>query len=122
MTTTIEQTLTSSVAELNELIRRRQLVEGIERFYADDVVMLESSSQSTAGKAANRDRERAFVSGLSRWDATLRSSIVDEQRGLAFNHWTISFEHADFGSGVLEQIARQEWRDGRIVREAFYKL
>ncbi|HEX6177374.1 MAG TPA: nuclear transport factor 2 family protein, partial [Thermoanaerobaculia bacterium] len=102
--------------------REKKLAEGIERFYADDVEMFESAGESTKGKNANIERERAFESGLTRWDAQLHSSAVDETRGIAYNHWTINFDHAQFGRGVLEQIAVQQWRDGKIVREAFYKL
>lgn len=122
MTTTLESTLTASIDELNALIRDRKLVEGIERFYADEVVMAESGTQSMTGKIANRERERAFVTGLTRWEPTLHSSAVDEHRGVAYNHWTIPFTHTEYGSGVLEQIAVQQWKDGRIVHEAFYKL
>ena len=112
----------SSVAELNRLVASKQLLEGIDRYYADDVVMAESSSQATTGKEANRERERAFVDGLTKWDATLHESVVDEKQGLALNRWTIAFQHREFGEGVLKQIAAQQWRDGKIVHEAFYKL
>lgn len=108
--------------ELNELVRQKKLVEGIERYYDDEVVMIESSSQTTVGKSANLERERAFEAGLTRWEAKLHASIVDDERHLAFNHWTIHYDHEQYGSGVLEQIAVQQWRHGKIVREAFYKL
>jgi SnoaL-like protein len=114
--------LTSAVAELNTLIAGKQLVEGIDRFYDDDVVMIESSSQSTAGKPANRDRERVFVDGLTKWNATLHESVIDETRGIVVNRWTIEYDHAQFGAGVLRQIAAQRWREGRIIEESFYKL
>jgi len=122
MNTTLIHTTAAAVDELNQLIRERKLVEGIDSFYADDVVMTESASQSMSGKAANRERERAFVAGLTRWDATLKATAIDEQRGVALNQWTIAFTHSEFGSGVLDQIAVQQWDEGRIVREAFYKL
>jgi hypothetical protein len=122
MTATVELTLTDSVNALNEMVRQKKLVEGVRRFYADDTAMIESSSESTNGRDANVNREQAFESGLTRWDATLRSSVVDEKQGLAFNRWRIEFDHKEFGSGILDQIAVQEWRDGRIVRESFYKL
>jgi SnoaL-like protein len=114
--------LESSVAELNRLVEEKKLVEGIDRFYAENVVMAESASQTTNGKAANLDRERAFVGGLTKWNATLHESVVDAKRGLALNRWTIEFSHREFGDGVLRQIAAQQWQDGRIVHEAFYKI
>ena len=119
---TLEKTLRESIHELNELVRQRRLSEGVERFYDADVVMIESSSEETRGKAENIARERIFEAGLKRWDAVLNATVVDERSGIAFNHWTIHFDHSEFGNGILEQIAMQQWRDGRIVREAFYKL
>ena len=114
--------LTASVSELNNLIAARKLVAGVERFYADDVVMSESFAQSLSGKNANIDRERVFQDGLTKWDATLHESVVDEENGLAFNRWTIEFNHSQFGEGVLRQIAAQTWRDGKVVAESFYKI
>ncbi|HEX8170345.1 MAG TPA: nuclear transport factor 2 family protein [Thermoanaerobaculia bacterium] len=111
-----------AVNELNALVRDKRLVEGIERFYADEVVMEESSSQAMEGRIANRDRERVFQDGLTRWDARLESSVVDEESGLAFNRWTIEYDHSTFGPGVLRQVAAQQWRDGKVVRETFYKI
>ena len=111
-----------SVAQLNELVRSSRLVEAIDAYYSDDVVMAESFTQSMTGKAANRERERAFVDGLTRWDATLHESVVDETRGSAFNRRTIHYSHKEFGEGTLRQIAAQTWRGGKVVAESFYKI
>jgi hypothetical protein len=111
-----------AVAELNRLVAGRKLVEGLDRFYDSEVVMIESSAQATRGKDANREREKKFVDGLTKWNATLHESVVDESKGLALNRWTIEFEHKEFGAAVLRQIAAQQWRDGKIVEEAFYKI
>ena len=84
--------------------------------------MSESLTQSTNGKDANLERERAFEGGLTRWDAKLHSSVVDETNGTVMNEWTIDFDHAAWGPGKMQQVAVQRWRDGRIVQESFYKL
>lgn len=114
--------LSEKVRELNDLVAAGQLVEGIERFYADDVTMAESNEQSMTGKEANRVREQAFQSGLTQWDARLLSSAVDSESGTALNQWSIDFAHNEYGAGTLRQVAVQQWRDGRIVNESFYKL
>lgn len=116
------KSLQQDVEELNRLVAEKKLVEGVQRFYAEDVVMAESYAQSTNGKVANIERERAFVDGLTKWDATLHETVVDEDRGLALNRWTIDYEHSQYGPGVLRQIAAQTWQNGKIVHEAFYKL
>lgn len=114
--------LALSVQQLNQLVANRQLVTGIETFYADDVAMVEAGGEPMIGKEANRERERAFENGLTKWNATLLASAVDESRGTALNQWSIDFEHAQWGAGQLRQVAVQQWRDGRIVHEAFYKF
>lgn len=114
--------LAEKVRELNDLVAAGQLVEGIERFYADDVEMAESNEQSMTGRDANRAREHAFQSGLTQWNARLLASAVDDANGTALNQWSIDFAHNEYGSGSLRQVAVQQWRDGRIVRESFYKF
>ena len=114
--------LTRSVQQLNELVVNKQLVDGIERFYADDVAMVESGGEPMVGKLANRERERAFEGGLTQWNARLLASAVDEQNGTALNQWSIDFAHEQWGNGTLNQVAVQTWREGKIVHEAFYKI
>ena len=123
MTTTTLNVTVATVNELNALVAdKNTILAAFDRFYADDVVMSESSTESTAGKRENREREVQFVGGLTKWEARLLDSVVDESRGLDFNRWHIEFEHAAFGAGVLRQISAQQWRDGKIVNESFYKL
>ena len=114
--------LALSVKQLNQLIEQKRLVDGIEAFYADDVAMAEAGAEPMVGKDANRAREEAFQGGLTKWDARLVASAVDETTGTALNQWLIDFEHAQWGPGTLNQVAVQQWRDGRIVRESFYKF
>lgn len=114
--------LTQSVQQLNALVIDKQLVHGIDRFYADDVVMVEAGGEPMAGKEANRAREEVFEGGLTKWTARLHSSAVDESTSTALNEWTLDFEHAQYGAGTMRQVSVQKWRDGWIVHEAFYKL
>ena len=111
-----------SVKKLNQLIAEKRLVDGIEAFYADDVAMVEAGGAPMVGKTANRERERAFQGGLRTWTARLLASAVDESTGTALNQWSIDFEHEQWGAATLNQVAVQQWRDGRIVHEAFYKI
>src|SRR6266545_591055 len=56
--------------------------DGYEKFYADDVVMLEGGSSSYASKEINRRRELEFASGIERFHGLkLLSSAVQGDVG-----------------------------------------
>ena len=111
-----------NVRKLNEMIVKMQILDAFEQFYGDDVVMVEAGGEPLAGKAANGERERAFVNGLTKWDARLVSSAVDEASGTALNEWVLTWDHSAWGPVTARQVAVQRWDGGRIVHEAFYKL
>lgn len=115
-------TLALNVQKLNQLIEQKQILEAFDQYYGAGVVMREAGGEPTIGFDANRTREGVFVGGLKKWDAKLLSSAVDETTGTALNQWHIDFEHEQFGSGTLQQVAVQRWRDGRIAEESFYKI
>lgn len=111
-----------SVRQLNEMIEQRQIVDAFQKFYGENVVMVEAGGEPIAGKAVNLERERAFADGLTQWDAKLVSSAIDEKNGTALNEWILTWNHSAWGAVTARQVAVQRWRDGQIVHEAFYKL
>ena len=114
--------LEQHVRDLNTLIAERRILEAFDKYYADDVVMQEAGAEPRVGGEVNRAGETAFVNGLKSYDVRLLSSAVDEERGVALNEWDFRYEHEAWGRVEAKQVAVQQWRDGRIVRESFYKL
>ncbi len=108
-----------SVAQLNQLVLDGKALEAFDRFYADDVVMQENDGPETVGKAANRQREEEFFSKIT----DFRGAAVE---GVAFGdntsmvQWSMDYTHADWGVRKYNQVAVQEWKDDKIVRERFF--
>lgn len=90
-----------------------------EAFYADDVAMAENQNPPTAGKAANREREIAFLSNVGKVNAFTVGAHAAEGDS-AFYECTFDFETKDGTRVVLNQVAVQRWRDGKVVHERFY--
>lgn len=106
-------------AELNSLIRAGRALEGLERFYADDVVMQENLASPTVGKAANRDRERTFYGAVDRVnEVTLHSAA--QAGATTFSEWTFDLVLKDGTPVRLNEVTVRRWRDGRVVHERFY--
>ena len=103
-------------------VERGRIFEAIDAFYADDVVMQENLGPATAGKAANVERERAFLAGIARLDRyQAQGIVVDGDRAVI--HWIADFLGTDGKQYHFDQLALQTWRgegdDARIVHERF---
>jgi ketosteroid isomerase-like protein len=89
-----------------------------DRHYADDVVMSENGADERVGKAANRAYEEAFVNGVEFHGAEVGAVLVDGDRSAV--EWTFDLTPKGGDRVQQKQVAVQEWRDGKVVRETFY--
>ena len=105
------------VQQLVAYVERGQILEAIDEFYADDVVMQDNLNPPTVGKAANLERERAFFSAIQVHEHRALAVLVEGDRAII--NWLFEFTGADGIRYRMDQIAVQQWRDGRIVRERF---
>ncbi|MFK7759838.1 MAG: SnoaL-like domain-containing protein [Phycisphaerales bacterium] len=107
---------------LNELlgyIREGRIMDAMNEFYADNVTMKEPAYGATYGLKANLDREQQFVDSVAEFKRfeSPKVHIGDD---------TSSYENIMEWTGTdgrdvrVEQVAVQEWKDGKIVHERFY--
>jgi hypothetical protein len=103
--------------ELNEMIRRGQILAAIERYYAVDAEMQENQDPPTRGRAANLVREEAFWKGVELHEARLVAHGVGDD--VSFGEWTFDWTIGGARSQLTE-VAVRRWKDGRVVAERFY--
>jgi ketosteroid isomerase-like protein len=107
------------VLELVRYVEAGRIPEAIEEFYGDETVMQENRQPPTVGKAANLEREKAFAASVDRWhEVRARTVAVDGDQ--VFIEWVFDYTTKEGQRIRMEEIARQRWRDGRIVHERFY--
>ena len=103
------------------MILQGQIMDAFEKFYGEGCVMQEGAEEPTVGKDANREREKAFVNGLTEFrGAEVKAVTVDEDAGVSMVEWFMDYTHADWGDNTYHQVAVQRWEDGKIVHERFY--
>jgi ketosteroid isomerase-like protein len=105
-------------AELNEMIRQGKALEAFERFYADDVVMMEND-QAFVGKDVNRKREQEFFGRIKEVHAaSIGATAVSGNTSFCEQSFDATFVD---GSRIhMEEVAVRTWKDGKIVKERFY--
>lgn len=105
--------------ELDALILSGQALLGLERFYAEDVVMQENLDAPCVGKAANRKREEEFFASVAEVnEAKLHAQGAGED--VTFSEWTLDVTLKNGQRAKLNQVSVRRWKDGLIVHERFY--
>ncbi len=105
-------------AELNAMIRQGKSLEAFERFYADDVVMMEND-EAFEGKEVNRKREQEFFGSVKEvHEAGIGATAVNGDISFCEQFFDITFK--DGNRMKMQEVAVRTWRDGKIIKERFY--
>ncbi len=112
-------TLQDRLEDLFSYIRNGRIVDAIQEFYTEDVIMQENSLPPTVGREANLEREKQFLSTVKEWkgfevtakgfgkDVTLYETVMD---------WVTT----DGTPVHVEQVVVAKWQNGKITHERFY--
>jgi rhodanese-related sulfurtransferase/ketosteroid isomerase-like protein len=107
------------VEQLISYVVQGKIIDAVNEFYADDVVMQENSNEPTVGKAANLLREEGFVDAVAQVHESRATSVLVDGDYAAI-HWIMDFTNTSGQRIRLDQIAQQTWQDGQIVQERFF--
>jgi len=109
------------IKEIYEMLSSGKALEAFDKYYADDVVMIEATGDRREGKAANRDYEENFFNNLEAvHGAGADSFAVDEENDITMVESWMDVTFKDGNRVKMEQVARQKWKDGKIIEERFY--
>ncbi|MBT9547257.1 MAG: nuclear transport factor 2 family protein [Candidatus Sericytochromatia bacterium] len=113
--------LKDDVTTLYNQIFSGQLLDAFDHFYAEDVVMQENNEAPTVGKAANREREVAFLGSVEAFhDGGISNLAWNDETGVAMiENWMDLTFQGGFRT-KMQQVAVQTWKDGKVVNERFY--
>ncbi|MDJ0842211.1 MAG: nuclear transport factor 2 family protein [Acidobacteriota bacterium] len=107
------------VNALNQMIQEGKIMEAMNEFYTDDLVMAENDGDPCVGLAANLEREQQFVDNTKWYGLELKGVSVGDN--LSMVQWWMDFHTEHYGSRLkFTQVAVQKWRDGKIYDERFY--
>ncbi len=105
--------------ELDQSILTGKALEAFEKFYADDVVMIEGGGETFEGKDANRKREEEFFGSVAEFHgASIGAKGYGDSVSLA--EWVFDVTFKEAGRVKMEQVVVRTWQDGKVVRERFY--
>ncbi|HKL19509.1 MAG TPA: nuclear transport factor 2 family protein [Halalkalibaculum sp.] len=115
-------TYLDKINDVYQHIAQGTAMDAFEEYYADDVVMVLEDGTEVEGKDANRERENEFFGSVEEFHGIEVKGITsNEDTGVTSveSTMTVTFKGAD-GPMSIEQVAVQNWEDGKIERERFY--
>lgn len=112
-------TLLEKISTINDMILDGQALKAFDQFYHDDVVMQENNNPQVIGKKANRKREEDFFEAITEFRAAKPLNVaIGENTTMV--EWHFDYTHKDWGEKNYTQVALQEWKEGKIIKEKFY--
>jgi len=117
--------MTATIAELetasNALTKQGQILDSIDRFYAEDCVFTESDGSSRSSKSAQRAHLEGFFASLKSFEgATLHNQAVGD--GCSMSEWTFKMTGGDGAAIVWNEVLVRTWKDGLITSEKYYQM
>lgn len=107
--------------ELQTMMAQGQMLEAFDKFYADDVVMVEATGEVREGKAYNREFEIKWlesVEGIHGGGVTAMTS--NEETGHTCTETWGDFAFKGGQRMKMEEVSVKKWENGKIVHERFY--
>ena len=107
--------------ELQQMVGGGQMMEAFEKYYAEQVVMVEPMSGTTEGKDANRKREEQWVEMVAEVHGGGVTGITsNEDAGITMTESWMEATFKDGNRSKMEEVSVKKWENGQIVHERFY--
>ena len=108
--------------ELQTMVNMGKLLEAFEKFYADDIVLVEATGDSIEGKDKCRTHEEEFLGKIEAFHGagiTKVTSNEEEATTMSEVWMEITFKGMD-APIKMEQIAVKQWEGDHVKHERFY--
>lgn len=117
-------TVTDAFNDLVDKITSGEILDAFNQHYAGNVVMVEGTGEAHEGFETNLKREKEFLAGVKEWkNTTIHATAINDNgdgSGSTFIEYSFEFVNTDDQDVRYEQVARQNWQNGKITNERFY--
>lgn len=107
--------------DIQNKLGQGQAMDAFEKYYHEDVVMIECSGDKRVGKSVNREFEKNFFGSITEMHGGGVVAVTsDEEAGVTMVESWMEASFKDGNKMKMEQIARQKWQGDQIIEERFY--
>lgn len=109
------------VKDIYDMSAQGKMLEAFEKYYHNDVVMVEASGETRNGKDVNRKFEVEFMSMIKEVHGTgVRAITSNEKEATTMVESWMDATYKDGNRSMMEEVAVQKWKGDQIIKERFY--
>jgi ketosteroid isomerase-like protein len=107
--------------KIYEMIGQGKLLEAFDKYYHNDVVMVEASGEVRKGKEANRKFQNEFLETIKEVHGSgLKSVAANDKDDITMVESWMDVTMKDGNRSKMEEVAVQKWQGDKIIHERFY--
>jgi ketosteroid isomerase-like protein len=119
------ESLLTKTQHILDMLVKGEFVEGMEKFYADDVVNEEPTGSTIRGKLAIIENEKNILQQVKAYHGIeIKAVGVGEDdgkgNGVTFAEYKLSVDMKDGSKFNPDQVQVTRWKDGKAVHIKFY--
>lgn len=116
----MEQSLNEIFSAKNELVKKGQIVEATEKFFAPNAKTIDFDGTVTKSKSEMLTKMQGFASAIAKVNGiTLHHASLSGN--VSFAEFTFDFDMKDGSKILWHEILRTIWQNGQIVEEQYFK-
>lgn len=114
-------TYLNTIKEMYEMILGGQMMDAFEKYYHEDVTMVEASGEIREGKDTNREFEINWLSSVQEvHEGGINAITSNEETGQTAVEVWMDVTYKDGNRIKMEEVAIQKWQGDKIIHERFY--
>lgn len=116
----MEQSLIEILSAKNEMVKKGQIVEATEKYFAPTARTIDFDGTVTNGKSEMLTKMQGFagaiakVNGIDLHHTSLNGDV-------SFAEFTFDFDMKDGSKVLWHEILRTVWKNGQVVEEQYFK-
>ena len=117
----MDNSLNEILSAKNEMVKKGQIVEATEMYFATNAKTLDFDGTATEGKPAMIAKMQGFAGAIAKENGiTLHHTSLTGN--VSFAEFTFDFDMKDGSKILWHEILLRNWKDGKVVKESYFLL
>ncbi|HSH50820.1 MAG TPA: hypothetical protein VK982_03765 [Bacteroidales bacterium] len=107
--------------ELYTMLEEGKLPEAKEKFYHDEIIVIQADGKIRKGKEENLDYDKNFIKNIQEiYGGKVDTITSDENRQISMVEFWINLKQKNGTKKMIAEVAIQQWEGDKIIEERFY--